>query len=1039
MRRETSAPPRMFEIWDSRLIHADEFWGRTQASMGMTSAYNVSEIPLDKNAPPPAPTRERFRRYWQSYNGVPIENASYVLFTVDGYVRDGRGELVNGLSLSTTPAITHDVAFQAALAHVPADQYAWQEKPFPPAPLGELTIYSPDLGTTKPFRLVWTFDIGTIKPKLDERRVHVDAQTGGVIDAPSRLRHADAPAQGVTQAGASVSFGTTLSAGDYVLQTTTSSMIHTYDGVSETGTREFRDLDNVWTEPENRRGVSVHWASIQTWNWLYSHGWHGPDDSGPFTEGLKTTQIFNQPWCGGSSFFHPGRRLIYLCHLVGPGMPDLDIESIAHEVGHLVQFYRLRDHKGRPVGFSDAVPEARALGEHLADVMGTSVQYAATNVASDWVLFDRSSGGPRSMTNPNSEEAPDTYLGTYWATAFPDKPHALAGVGNRWFVLLSAGGIGATDHGTKYNVTGLGRDTAETIVMVALRWLTASSGYKDYFDATRRAASYLFGAASAEAATVTAAWRAVGISDPVPPVTHWPTPGEERVHPWDTFLKVEVPASLCKTQPCSEAVQWEAEISPDPKFVAIQTKKVTLIKNNDYATGLVELYAATVHYWRVRAKRADGTYTAWRFTADFETRGMAPRDVTPVHGEHEADPWEQDFRWTSPAFAVPPYYHLQIATTPDFAYPANFYPTTPGEYNLVLVSNEQYFWRVRARSPSGTSYGAWSTRHHAKLSGATDDERETPWSEDNTLVFTTRTPRVELYTPKDDERVYPWLLFMSWTPVPGAESYDFEMATDSTFASPTLQVSASDNRRTIHLPVNPDIKHWWRVRAHGPNGETTEWDVGYFFVAPGVTRPSCVSPGTEPVEPNDVTLRWSAVKEAFEYHVDVRDRTTGSSVYYREVDGARTSLDVDPAIAKFKRDRSYEFRVRAYGYNDIPGDLLNACRFEIKDLPPCNTHTEPGGEVSETHTFELGRTEGSVRLNFKTLNIKDNMIVTYEGEEVYRTHCRETPADHSWVTSPEIFFSGTSSEMTVHVDPHCDPYETSDEETIWEFNLSCPQ
>lgn len=78
--------------------------------------------------------------------------------------------------------------------------------------------------------------------------------------------------------------------------------------------------------------------------------------------------------------------------------------------------------------------------------------------------------------------------------------------------LLSMGGTGINDHGTNYNVNGIGIEKGVNIVFNALPLLLFESQFTDLRNATIIAAENIYGVSSNEAIQVVKAWNAVGVS-----------------------------------------------------------------------------------------------------------------------------------------------------------------------------------------------------------------------------------------------------------------------------------------------------------------------------------------------------------------------------------------------------------------------------------------------------------------------------------------------------------------------------------------------
>ena len=99
--------------------------------------------------------------------------------------------------------------------------------------------------------------------------------------------------------------------------------------------------------------------------------------------------------------------------------------------------------------------------------------------------------------------------------------HYSSGVGNHFYYLLAEGSgpklIGDKQHNSPTcngsTITGIGRTDAERIWFRALTvYMTSRYDYAQARTATLNAATDLFGASSAQRATVAAAWSAVNVN-----------------------------------------------------------------------------------------------------------------------------------------------------------------------------------------------------------------------------------------------------------------------------------------------------------------------------------------------------------------------------------------------------------------------------------------------------------------------------------------------------------------------------------------------
>jgi hypothetical protein len=113
----------------------------------------------------------------------------------------------------------------------------------------------------------------------------------------------------------------------------------------------------------------------------------------------------------------------------------------------------------------------------------------------------------------------------------------------------------------------------------------------------------------------------------------------------------------------------------------------------------------------------------------------------------------------------------------------------------------------------------------------------------------------------------------SWSPVPGAETYEFQVSADRNFNAPVLgrgegSFSTRNTRASLKKTL-PNGTYWWRVRASSKSGDTSPWTLPRSLVKNWTAAPISLSPATGfpfafPGSP--VKLNWSAVPYAASYH-----------------------------------------------------------------------------------------------------------------------------------------------------------------------------
>jgi hypothetical protein len=126
----------------------------------------------------------------------------------------------------------------------------------------------------------------------------------------------------------------------------------------------------------------------------------------------------------------------------------------------------------------------------------------------------------------------------------------------------------------------------------------------------------------------------------------------------------------------------------------------------------------------------------------------------------------------------------------------------------------------------------------------------------------------------------------AWTPVKGADKYEFQISADAGMNSPVLGTGKDDfftrNTRATLQTAIPNGTYWWRVRATNAVGQTSAWTQPRPFrklwnLRPAVKSPAAGAALSFPAHP--VVLSWSAVPGAAHYLVSAAsDPSLGSLV-----------------------------------------------------------------------------------------------------------------------------------------------------------------
>ncbi len=475
-------------------------------------------------------------RLQQMYNGIPIENAQYLLHEKNGLIETANGNVVPGLKINTTPAISEKVALEGLLKEINANKYVWENEHReevlkahlndPNAtnfPKGKLVIVSKTQNLEdKDYVLGYKFKIETISPFSLAEYV-VDASTGTLVYKNSLLCQNDVLGTCETHSYGNQTITMNYDNAVYTLKDNARN-IETINGsgqiCADDGSGQI--CPNIGIHPlENdapdwdihQSGCEGHWAAEMTYDYLENkHDWTGYDNAN------NKLQIW--VYMGDQNFkAKGGSGNIYLGEGDGVNFgPYTSIDIVAHEFMHSVIQSTANLQYAR---------ESGALNESFADIFGTMVEfYAEPNPNNkDWLFGEDNSlmgdsNAIRDLSNPNSKDHPNTYKDDYWeytemgCNELNDycHVHTNSGVQNHWFYILSMGSTGTNFYDYNYDVAGIGMESAAEIAFENLRcYLSPCS---DYMEARKGAieAAVSLGYSADTVIQVMEAWNAVGVS-----------------------------------------------------------------------------------------------------------------------------------------------------------------------------------------------------------------------------------------------------------------------------------------------------------------------------------------------------------------------------------------------------------------------------------------------------------------------------------------------------------------------------------------------
>ena len=467
-------------------------------------------------------------RYQQTFAGIPIENAVYVMHVKNGSISSENGKWIKDFpaSLKTTASLNKTTALNNAMAFVGAQQYKWQipaEEAFLKNeqhdnnatffPKGELVYYGGDAEVIpSSLRLAYKFDIYAHSP-VSRQIVFVDAENGKILGKRELIHTTNAAGSAVTAYSGTQAITTDFTGSTYRLRETgRGNGISTYNmktaGTSYAAAVDFTDADNTWNNVnanKDQYATDAHWGAEKTYDYYFSrYNRNSVDNAGFALLSYVHVNLVAQGYSDNVNAFWDGSRMSY-----GDGnttyTPLTALDIAGHEITHGVT------EKTSNLNYSG---QSGAMNEGFSDIFGTSIEFYAKPGSANWLIGENIGAAFRSMSNPNQYSQPDTYLGTYWYTGTADNGgvHTNSGVLNFWFYLLSQGGSGTNDVGTAYTVTGIGIDKAAAIAYrTNTFYLISTSTFANARTYAIQSATDLYGAGSAEVIATTNAWAAVNV------------------------------------------------------------------------------------------------------------------------------------------------------------------------------------------------------------------------------------------------------------------------------------------------------------------------------------------------------------------------------------------------------------------------------------------------------------------------------------------------------------------------------------------------
>ena len=481
-------------------------------------------------------TNNKHILFKQLYRGIEIDGTRYCVHYSGKDAECLNGDFRYIENCPTNPSISETVAFGIATNYVNATEYLWENDSMKTLmrefiedttllnrPYGILVIMFDSVD--KP-HLTYKYGVYTTSPQERYVDIFVDATDGSIVDEENKIDYANAATRYYGNQQIVTQYRKIKK--KYRLRDYTRGngiITRNMNGKLVTGGAvDYYDSDDNWTAEEfhnssnDDAGLTAHWAAEKTYDYFRikfgRKSWNNLNWSIKTFVNADLVRSYPMQFSSNNNAFW--NTLWITCGKGENNNPYVSVDIIAHEFGHGVTGYTamLRS-KG----------ESGALNEGYSDIWGACVmQYALPN-RGDSIWYhgvDVNKSNYRNIKNPLSHGNPDTYKGKKWIDASNVKKgndyggvHVNSTVLSHWFYLLSEGGQGENDNNDKYDVQGIGIDSAAQIAYRTLKiYLKRFSNFMDMRNYSIKAAQDLYGVESQAAISTQNAWYAVGIGTP---------------------------------------------------------------------------------------------------------------------------------------------------------------------------------------------------------------------------------------------------------------------------------------------------------------------------------------------------------------------------------------------------------------------------------------------------------------------------------------------------------------------------------------------
>lgn len=327
------------------------------------------------------------------------------------------------------------------------------------------------------------------------------------------------------------------------------------------------------------------------------------------------------------------------------------------------------------------------------------------------------------------------------------------------------------------------------------------------------------------------------------------------------------PADSSVNQPATIILSWNA--SPNTNHYWIQISANQSFSNpiigdssiTDTSYQANNLASSTTFYWRVKGLSSSSS-GSWSNVWSFSTQSSQiqppaqPTLVYPANGALNIST-SATLSWNTSAGAD--HYWIQVASDPAFSNMiyTNYSLTGTSQQIQGLSNNVTYYWQVKAVNAGGQS--PWSSQ----------------WNFNTVNLPATSLNVPSLISPSNGAVSNPDTITFSWSPVPNASKYHFQLSDSSEFYNLISDDSMLTDTSVQVFNLKPNKTFDWRVKAENSNSSSSWSNSRQVKTASNpppstLAAPSLASPPDGSVNiPVSLILKWNTVQGAASYSLQV--------------------------------------------------------------------------------------------------------------------------------------------------------------------------